>query len=139
MTRTVFRIIGTSFGIFFVLAAGARPVTASHIEQVRQGFTTAQACEVEIDDDLTSYGECIGHAVDRLNGQRLTLLGLHFQAWLIADLAARQGSTRSQLLRQRYQQALSRGLRANRWNIGQLCEAKKMRCDSVKQRLQQKI
>ena len=108
-------------------------------EQVRAGFKVAQACELEIDDDLTSYGECIGHAADRLVGQRLGLLGLHFQAWMVADLAARQGSTRSLQLRSRYQQALSKNLRASGWTVKQLCEVKQLACKPVELRLTQKL
>ena len=108
-------------------------------EQVRSGFKVAQACEVEIDDDLTSYGECIGHAADRLAGQRLGLLGLHFQAWMMADLAARQGSTRSLQLRTRYQRVLSKGLRANGWTVRQLCAVKQLTCGPVELRLRQTL
>jgi len=120
--------------------AQAKPAASpSPIEQVRQGFDVAQACEVEIDDDLSAYGDCIGHAKDRMTSQRLALLGLHFQAWLIADLAARQASTRSLLLRQRYSEALTKGLRQNKWSLEQLCKAKNMVCEPIRLRMQQKI
>lgn len=138
MTTKINRYVAVIFCIFVSLGALAKPVLQP-ADQVRQGFTVAQACEVEIDDDLTSYGECIGHAIDRMTGQRLGLLGLHFQAWLIADLAARQGSTRSVQLRQRYQQALSRSLRANGWTVQQLCKAKSLACEPVQQRMQQRM
>ena len=120
-------------------AAGAATPHPLSAEQVRSGFKVAQACEVEIDDDLTSYGECIGHAADRLAGQRLALLGLNFQAWMMADLAARQGSTRSLLLRTRYQRALEKSLRANRWAVKQLCEVKQLACGPIELRLTQKL
>ena len=107
--------------------------------QVRHGFAVAQACEAEIDDDLTAYGECIGHAIDRVPGQRLALLGIHFQAWLIADLAARQGGVRAVQLRQRYQHLLQRSQRTTGWSIQKLCEVKRLVCEPVKVRLQQKI
>ncbi len=138
MTTTVRLRIATFFCIFLSAAVQAKPVLPP-ADQVRQGFAVAQACEAEIDDDLTWYGECIGHAIDRMTGQRLGLLGLHFQAWLIADLAARQGSTRSVPLRQRYQQALSRSLRANGWSVQQLCKVKSLACEPVQLRLQQKM
>lgn len=108
-------------------------------EQVRSGFKVAQACESEIDDDLTSYGECIGHAADRLADQRLGLLGLYFQAWMMADLAARQGSTRSLQLRTHYQRVLSKSLRANGWTVRQLCAVKQLTCGPVKLRLSQTL
>ena len=120
-------------------AAGAATPHPLSAKQVRSGFKVAQACEVEIDDDLTSYGECIGHAADRLAGQRLALLGLNFQAWMVADLAARQGSTRSLLLRTRYQRALEKSLRANRWAVKQLCEVKQLACGPIELRLTQKL
>ena len=139
---------GISKGIFIATsicllaasaAAGAATPHPLSAEKVRSGFIVAQACEVEIDDDLTSYGECIGHAADRLAGQRLALLGLNFQAWMIADLAARQGSTRSLLLRTRYQRALDKSLRANRWAVKQLCEVKQLTCGPIELRFKQKL
>lgn len=138
MTTKLSQRIATFFCIFVSVAVQAKPVLPP-ADQVRHGFTVAQACEVEIDDDLTSYGECIGHAIDRMTGQRLGMLGLHFQAWLIADLAARQGSTRSAQLRQRYHQALSRSLRTNGWSVQQLCKAKSLACEPVQLRLRQKL
>lgn len=138
MTTHINRYGAALFCLFVSLAAQSKTVVPP-VDQVRQGFTVAQACEVEIDDDLTSYGECIGHTIDRMTNQRLALLGLHFQAWLIADLAARQGSTRSVQLRQRYQQALFRSLRTNGWSLEQLCKAKRLACESVQLRMQQKI
>ena len=130
-------------GMFAAAAVAATTAAPApllpHAEQVRIGFKTAQACEVEIDDDLTSYGECIGHAADRLAGQRLGLLGLHFQAWMMADLAARQGSTRSLQLRTRYQRVLSKGLRANGWTVRQLCAVKQLTCGPVELRLRQTL
>ena len=130
--------VAISFGLF----AGAGQATTparSPAEQVRSGFKVAQACEGEIDDDLTAYGECVGHAADRLAGQRLGLLGLHFQAWMMADLAARQGGTRSSALRARYQRALEKSLRANGWTVKQLCEVKQLMCSPVELRLAQKL
>jgi hypothetical protein len=138
MTSTERLRIATFFCIFLSAMVQAKTV-ASPGDRVRQGFAVAQACEAEIDDDLTSYGECIGHAVDRMAGQRLSLLGLNFQAWLIADLAARQGGTRAAPLRQRYQEALFRSLRANGWSVQQLCKAKKLACEPVQLRLRQRI
>ena len=135
--------IAACLGMFAATAVAATADAPApllpHAEQVRIGFKVAQACEVEIDDDLTSYGECIGHAADRLAGQRLGLLGLNFQAWMMADLAARQGSTRSLALRTRYKQALTKGLRTNRWTVKQLCEIKQLACAPVELRLKQKL
>ena len=129
-----------AFFCMFITAANAKPIpTSVSTNTVSNGFSEAQACEPEIDDDLTFYGECIGHAADRMSRQQLSLLGLHFQAWLIADLAARQGSTSSQHLRQRYFQSLSRSLRKTGWNVKQLCTAKQLECETVKLRLQQKL
>lgn len=107
--------------------------------QLRLGFAAAQACEAEVDDDLTAYGECIGHAADRIPGQKLALLGLNFQAWLIADLMARQASNRAAPLRQRYQKALEQGLRVNGVGLQQLCTAKTLACGPIQQRLRQKF
>ena len=123
-------------------SAWAKPAPTSPSEKARLGFAVAQACEVELDDDLSAYGDCIGHAKDRLahaKASRLTVLGLHFQAWLIADLAARQGATRAVVLRQRYKAALGQGLRRSGWRMEQLCEAKNLACESVQLRMQQKM
>lgn len=107
--------------------------------QLERGIAAAQACEIELDDDLTAYGECVGHAADRLSRQPHSRVGLHFQAWLIADLAARQGSTRSAQLRLGYQQALERGLRRSKVNLQLLCKIKNLDCAPVNQRLGQKL
>ena len=123
----------------FAVAALATVPAPLPAEQARSGFKVAQACEAEIDDDLTSYGECIGHAADRLAGQRLSLLGLYFQACMMADLAARQGGTRSLQLRAHYQQALLKGLRSSGWTVKQLCTAKQLTCGPVELRLRQKL
>ena len=136
------RSVGLFVAFFCILATAvdAKPVvTAVPANAVRIGFSEAQACEPEIDDDLTSYGECIGHAADRMARRELSLLGLHFQAWLIADLAARQGSTSSQRLRQRYFQSLSRSLQKTGWSVKQLCTAKQLECETVELRLRQKL
>jgi hypothetical protein len=106
---------------------------------LRSGFAMAQACEKEIDDDMTFYGECIGHAADRVAGQRRVLLGLHFQAWLMADLAARQNSTHALALRTQHVQGLAKQMKATKISWSQLCSAKQMRCELVKERLAQSL
>ena len=123
-------------------SAWAKPVPLLPTEQTRLGFGMAQACEVEIDDDLSAYGDCIGHAKDRLSHAKAphqAVLGLHFQAWLIADLAARQGATHSLLLRQRYKDAVAQGLRRSGWRMEQLCQAKNLACEPVQLRMRQKM
>lgn len=137
-------LIATFATFLFIHVAGveANPVGVSAREptsSLRHGFSQAQACESEIDDDLTSYGECIGHATDRMTRKHLSLLGLYFQAWLIADLAARQGSIASQQLRRRYQNGLSRSLRTTGLSLKQLCAAKQLACEPVAERLKQKL
>ena len=107
--------------------------------QLERGIAAAQTCETELDDDLTPYGECIGHAADRLSRQQKIMAGLYFQAWLIADLAARQGSTRAAQLRLNQQQALTRSLRSSGLSVQQLCKLKSLECGPVLQRLNQKI
>ncbi len=103
------------------------------------GFTIAQACEKEIDDDMTDYGECIGHAINRVAGQRRVLLGLHFQAWLMTDLAARQNSTRASALRTQHAQGLAKQMKAIKITWTALCQAKNMQCEAVKERLAQSL
>jgi hypothetical protein len=108
-------------------------------KRLHAGFALAQTCEHEIDDDMSSYGECIGHAMDRVSKQRHVLLGLHFQAWLMADLAARQNSLRSFELRQQHAHGVKKQLRATGVTLDQLCQAKQIACESIRVRMAQKL
>ena len=135
-------VVATTVTFVFMSAvvAETKPAGAAvSANSVQDGFRQAQACEPEIDDDLTSYGECIGHAADRMTQRQLSWLGLYFQAWLISDLAARQASIRSRDLRKRYFQLMSRGLRATGWSVQQLCTAKQLACEPIELRLRQKL
>ncbi len=124
---------------FMFLAVTTLPSYAmphSAFEQsIRSGIALAQACENEIDDDMALYGECIGHVVNRVARQKHVLLGVYFQAWLIADLAARQNSPRALALRKRHQQGIGRLLRATGHKLDQLCDTKQLACSTVRARM----
>jgi hypothetical protein len=107
--------------------------------RIQAGFSAAQSCESEIDDDLGSYEECINHAANTLRGKSQALLGLHFQAWLVADLAARQHGPRSAQMRRVQQRNVQRQSRATGVTLDQLCVLKNLRCSDVKTRMRQKI
>jgi hypothetical protein len=108
-------------------------------KQIQQGFLAAQACESEIDDDLGAYEECINHATNTLRRQPTVLLGLHFQAWLMADLAARQHAGRSFLIRQQQAQALHQQLKKNRLSLFRLCQIKRIDYADVSIRMAQRM
>jgi hypothetical protein len=123
-----------------LLSSAHQAVAQPSAEQgLRSGFDLAQACEKEIDDDMAFYEECIGHAIDRVSGKRHLLLGVHFQAWLMADLAARQNSTRALALRKRHEQGLQQQLKATGMKLSELCQAKKLSCAAVRLRIEQRI
>lgn len=111
----------------------------THEQSIRSGFALAQACESEIDDDMAMYEECIGHAVNRAAKQKHVLLGVHFQAWLMADLATRQNSPRALALRKRHQQGIERQLRTTGHKLDQLCDIKQLVCASVRTRMGQQL
>jgi hypothetical protein len=123
-----------AYVLAIALFSTASPSVAQpRVEQdLRSGFALAQDCEKEIDDDMAFYEECIGHAVDRVIGKTHVILGLHFQAWLMADLAARQDSPRALSLRKRHQQGLQQQLNATGIKLSQLCRAKKLSCATVR-------
>ncbi len=94
--------------------------------QLQRGFATAQTCEPEIDDDLDQYQECVGHAINALGHSGVYRLGAHFQAWLIADLAARQNSATASEMRHRQRQHIERLLITKKMTLTQLAVAKKI-------------
>jgi hypothetical protein len=124
----------------YLLLTSLIPAVAGTRESaVSRGVVAAQACEIEIDDDLGLYEDCVGQAANRLRRQPQQLLGLHFQAWLVADLAARQGAGRSVIMRQDQHQALKRLLRKTGQSMTTLCSVKQLDCAEVQQRMLQKF
>jgi hypothetical protein len=118
----------------------SQAATHSRAEQgLQSGFVMAQSCEKEIDDDMAFYEECVGHAISRVAGQSHVMLGLHFQAWLMADLAARQNSSRALILRKRHAHGLHQQLKATGMKLNQLCRAKKLSCSTVRSRMEQRF
>ncbi|MGL4575254.1 MAG: hypothetical protein ACRCV9_10740 [Burkholderiaceae bacterium] len=107
--------------------------------RVHAGFAAAQTCESEIDEDFGRYEECIHHAAAGLAKKPHALLGLHFQAWLVADLAARQHSPRSAAARSAHLRQLHALGRSTGITVDQLCALKTLRCSDIKHRMQQKI
>jgi hypothetical protein len=140
---TFMRLLGCwrAFGALLCLTlVGAVQAQASGFEkQLKQGFSAAQACEHEVDDDLGAYEECINHATNSFRRQPHVLLGLHFQAWLVADLAARQHAGRSFLVRNQQAQALHQQLKINKLSLKRLCEIKRIDCADVSVRMAQRL
>jgi hypothetical protein len=125
-------------GCLYLIVSGSSTTLALNLpaaDNIRAGFNLAQACENEIDDDMAMYEECIGHVIDRAAGKKHSLLGAHFQAWLMADLAARQNSPRALALRQRHYWATKRQLRATGLVLDDLCSIKKLSCATVRARM----
>lgn len=119
--------------LFFSLIATG-PVYAQSVKErqaLHQGFVAAQACEAEIDDDLDQYAECIRHLVDRSRtdeNQRSGIhLGIHFQAWLMADLAARQHSVGASKLRDAQRNFITALLSRQRLTLRQITVEKGLR------------
>lgn len=121
--------------LVFSNASSYAEAQSSLTQAVRNGFAIAQACEKEIDDDMASYEECVGHAVNRIAIKDHVLLGLHFQVWLMADLAARQNSPRAMALRTRHAQGLKQQLQTTGLSLSQLCQIKKVSCSTVRARM----
>jgi hypothetical protein len=128
---------------YFFLALVGLPIAAMaqpKAEQaLRSGFVLAQACEKEIDDDMALYEECIGHAIDRVTAQRHVILGIHFQAWLMADLAARQNGPRALIMRKRHAQGMNQQIKLTGVTLNQLCQVKQISCATVRSRMNQRL
>jgi hypothetical protein len=137
--KTVTRCLNAILGFIVLLTSVAWAGPSARYDQLRLGIEAAQACEKEIDDDLGPYEECVGHAANRLRNQARALLGLHFQAWLMADLAARQKSGRAGLVREHHHRELQRQLKATAYKLALLCEFKQLDCTDVRQRMAQRL
>ncbi len=134
-----------------VRAQPAVPAPAPARAPVQEGIATALACETEIDDDYWDYGNCIDLALDALKTkypattadatrrQAQALAGAHWQAWLMADLGARQGAVGAAVLRKKHEQSLRLQLKAARWALERMCELRKLRCKEIRQRMAQKV
>jgi hypothetical protein len=126
--------------LFALLLAAVLPATHARADaRVQAGFATAQSCENEVDDDLGSYEECINHAANTLRSKPHALLGLHFQAWLVADLAARQHGPRAAHVRRVQLRSVHRQSRVTGITLDQLCTLKNMRCAEVRVRMRHHI
>ena len=121
--------------LVFSTASSYAAAQSSLTQAVRSGFAIAQACEKEIDDDIAQYEECVGYAMARAGRKEKILLGLHFQVWLIADLAVRQNSPRAMALRTRHAQGLKQQLHTTGLSLNQLCNIKKVSCSTVRERM----
>jgi hypothetical protein len=104
-------------------------------DQVRAGFGAAQGCEPEIDDDLSNYVQCIdARAAD---GKQAVpwRLGLHFQSWLMADLAARQDAFGADEARARWRGSWTHHADALGLGLAALCHLKGLDTQDVQRRL----
>jgi hypothetical protein len=109
--------------IALMLGAASPANAASWHKPFELGVNAARGCEAEIDDDFAHYEECIGHAANRLPKQAHQQLGLHFQAWVMADLGARQAAARASGMRSAQQKHVKRLMRQHRIKLAQLAKA----------------
>jgi hypothetical protein len=118
------------------------PVYAQSLKErqaLHQGFLAAQACEAEIDDDLDQYAECIRYLVDRFRRDENQRLGIHIQAWLMADLAARQHSVGAVKLRDTQRTLIIALLSRQRLTLKQIAAEKGLRWKEFSVRWKQNI
>jgi hypothetical protein len=137
MSQLQRRALVSCFFLALASSSGSAKAQPKSEQALRSGFVLAQACEGEIDDDMASYEECIGHAIDRVTAQRHVILGIHFQAWLMADLAARQNGSRALILRKRHARGMNLQMKATQVTLNQLCQAKQISCANVRLRMNQ--
>lgn len=119
------------------LQAMAVAAPAASRPGAQAGIQGALACEAEIDDDLGQYEECLGHQANTWRRQPAALAGLHFQAWIMSDLAARQGAGRAELVRRQHRLGLARELRRAGLSLEQLCRLRGLDCGELRGRLRQ--
>ena len=109
--------------VIAICAAAAVPVRSQTVDgdpqlphRLQPGVALAQACEPDIDADLSHYVRCIdsaqAHHRERLGAD--ARIGLLFQAWLMADLAVQQDSDGAAQARQRWWADLQQALRSRR-------------------------
>jgi hypothetical protein len=108
---------------------------AAVADDLKRGFVAAQQCEKELDDDLSAYRSCIDYLTDRRERVAREKLGIHFQAWIVADLMARQHSDFAATMRSEQQKRISALLRTTRLTLAQLCEAKDVACADIGSRM----
>ncbi len=113
--------------------AGARDT--SNRAALRSGIAEAQTCEAEIDDDLSNYRSCIDHLADRPSLTPHEKLGIRFQAWIIADLMARQHADFAARMRADQFEKMGQLQKKTRASVDELCEAKRIACNDIKARL----
>jgi hypothetical protein len=110
-------------------------LSSGAIEELNRGFVAAQTCDKEIDDDLSAYRSCVDHLTDRRGRSAREKLGIHFQAWIVADLMARQHSDFAATMRSEQQKRIATLLRTTRLSLAQLCEAKNVACSDIGARM----
>jgi hypothetical protein len=125
---------------FLVTLSSAFAQTPSRLptavaDDLKRGFVAAQRCETEIDDDLSAYRSCIDYLTDRRERVAREKLGIHFQAWIVADLMARQHSDFAATMRSEQQKRIATLLRTTRLSLAQLCDAKAVPCADIGARM----
>ncbi|MGL5003737.1 MAG: hypothetical protein ACRDAM_12420 [Casimicrobium sp.] len=133
--RTVALTSGALACSFALGQTSSSRLSNTAIDELNRGFIAAQACEKEIDDDLSAYRSCIDHLADRRGRAAKEKLGIHFQAWIVADLMARQHSDFAATMRSEQQKKTTVLLRTTRINLTQLCEAKRVACTDIAARM----
>lgn len=119
----------------FAFAQTSSRLSASVADDLKRGFVAAQRCEKELDDDLSAYRSCIDYLTDRREQVAREKLGIHFQAWIIADLMARQHGDFAATMRSEQLKKIDKLLRTTRLTLAQLCEAKGVACADIGARM----
>jgi hypothetical protein len=110
-----------------------------HSAEIQRGVALARTCEVEIDSDLGDYESCIAHKLNTIAKAPKQRLGLHFQSWLMADLAARQSTTRAAQMRKEQHVAAVRLMQRFRIDLRELTRITGVPHKDAAIRWQQKI
>ena len=78
--------------------AADEPAGSRQDAALRQGIALALACDDQIDEDLHFYAECVRAKLGLKRHAPAVRVGLYFQAWLVADLLARQDAEAAALV-----------------------------------------
>jgi hypothetical protein len=139
-TRNALRLFASmSFALLHSFAvaqnSSQQRLSGATTEQLHRGFVAAQRCETEIDDDLSAYRSCIDHLIDRRAHSSQEKLGIHFQAWIMADLMARQHSDFAVGMRSDQLKKMRALQRITRTTLRDLCAAKQVICGDISARV----
>jgi hypothetical protein len=120
--------------VVIALAAPGRTDGAPD-DAVATGMVAARHCEPEVADGINRWADCIRKQEAAMAPSTHARLGVHFQAWLTADHAARGGKPAAFRFRDVHAHHVARALDENQLTLHRLCTAGGLDCDTVEQRL----